>query len=67
MTAGVAAAAVTLPPATAATAIGLTGCTLAVLMMSSPLAVIKTIVKEKNTSAMPFAISFATLLNATSW
>jgi len=64
---GAIAAAAMLPAATAATALGLAGCTSAVLLMASPLAVIRTIIKEKNTSAMPFATSFATLLNASSW
>jgi len=65
--AGVLGAAALLPAATAAHVIGLTGCTCAVLLMSSPLAVIRTIIKEKNTSAMPFATSLATFLNALSW
>jgi len=64
---GVAGAALTLDPATAATGIGLTGCTLAVILMSSPLATIKTVIKDKNTAALPFAPSFATFLNAVSW
>ena len=35
--------------------------------MASPLAVIRTIVRDKNTSAMPFATSLATFLNASTW
>jgi len=64
---GVAGAALTLDPATAATGIGLTGCTLAVILMSSPLATISTVIKDKNTAALPFAPSLATFLNALSW
>lgn len=59
--------ALTLPPAVAANYIGLTGCTLAVVLMASPLATVKTVIKDKNTAAMPFATSLATLLNAVSW
>eukprot|EP00055_Hartaetosiga_balthica_P003580 m.8304 g.8304 ORF g.8304 m.8304 type:complete len:303 (+) comp3078_c0_seq1:225-1133(+) len=47
--------------------IGLVGDVLAVILMASPLATIKTVIKEKSTRALPFAISFATLLNASSW
>jgi hypothetical protein len=46
-----------LAPATAAHCIGLMGCTLAVILMSSPLATIKTVIETKNTSSMPFVMS----------
>jgi solute carrier family 50 protein (sugar transporter) len=51
----------------AVAAVGLLGCTLAVLVMSSPLAVIATVVATKDTSSMPFVTSLATFLNAASW
>lgn len=57
----------TLPLADAAHYIGLTGCTLAVILMGSPLATLKTVIETKNTSAMPFATSLATFFNAASW
>lgn len=59
--------AVMLDAPTAAHYIGLTGCTLAVILMASPLATLKTVIDTKNTSAMPFMTSLATLFNAASW
>ena len=59
--------ALTLPTAAAAQYIGLTGCALAVILMASPLATLKTVIATKNTSAMPFATSLATFMNAASW
>jgi solute carrier family 50 protein (sugar transporter) len=56
-----------LPAADAAHYIGLTGCTLAVILMASPLATLKTVIQTKNTSAMPFTTSLATFMNASSW
>eukprot|EP00056_Hartaetosiga_gracilis_P017652 m.8008 g.8008 ORF g.8008 m.8008 type:complete len:323 (+) comp5983_c0_seq1:43-1011(+) len=47
--------------------IGIVGDVLAVILMASPLATIKTVLKEKSTRALPFAISLATLFNAASW
>jgi len=64
---GVAVAAATLESSVAATGIGLTGCTLAVILMSSPLATMKTVIRDKNTAALPFAPSLATFLNAVAW
>ena len=52
--------AVTLPAVDAAHYIGLTGCTLAVILMASPLATLKTVIQTKNTSAMPFMTSLGT-------
>lgn len=64
---GVAAMGALLPAADAAHYIGLTGCTLAVILMASPLATLKTVIQTRNTSAMPFATSLATFMNASSW
>jgi len=59
--------AATLPAADAAHYIGLTGCALAVILMASPLATLKTVIATRNTSAMPFVTSLATLFNASAW
>lgn len=64
---GVGLAALTMQPASAATVIGLTGCTLAVILMASPLATMRTVIASRNTSSMPFATSVAGFLNASSW
>ena len=53
--------AVMLDAPTAAHYIGLTGCTLAVILMASPLATLKTVIDTKNTSAMPFMTSLGGL------
>lgn len=55
--AGVSGLALALPVAEAAPYIGYTGCTLAVILMSSPLATMATVIRDKNTAAMPFVTS----------
>mmetsp|Transcript_19791 Transcript_19791/g.19902 ORF Transcript_19791/g.19902 Transcript_19791/m.19902 type:complete len:217 (+) Transcript_19791:42-692(+) len=47
--------------------LGSIGCGLAVFLMASPLATIKTVLRDKTTAAMPFPISFLGWLNAASW
>jgi len=47
--------------------IGYMGCTLAIILMSSPLAAMGTVLKTKSTASMPFVQSLATFMNATSW
>lgn len=65
--AGVAGVVLTLPFDTAAHYVGLTGCTVAVILMASPLAALKTIIKEKSTASMPFLTSVAVFFNAAAW
>jgi solute carrier family 50 protein (sugar transporter) len=55
--------ALTLPLADAQTYIGWTGCTLAVILMSSPLATVATVIKEKSTASMPFFMSLVRIHN----
>ena len=59
--------ATTLPLEVASHSIGLTGCALAVFMMSSPLAVIRTVIKDKSTAALPFITSAAVFFNSSTW
>jgi solute carrier family 50 protein (sugar transporter) len=47
-----------LPAAQAQANIGLLGCTLAVILMSSPLATLATVIRDKSTASMPFIMSF---------
>lgn len=47
--------------------LGTMGCCLAVIVMGSPLATLRTVIRDRSTSAMPFGISLATWLNAISW
>ena len=47
--------------------IGVLGCFLSVLLSGSPLAVMKTVVQEKSTTALPFTTSFVIWLNSISW
>jgi solute carrier family 50 protein (sugar transporter) len=49
------------------TSIGLVGCALAVLVSGSPLATIRTVIRDKSTAALPFLSSMFTWLNACSW
>eukprot|EP00898_Chlorokybus_atmophyticus_P001317 jgi/Chlat1/2186/Chrsp17S02748 len=69
--AGVAAAAAgmatMLSAPTSITGIGLLGCTMAIILMGSPLAAMSTVIKEKSTASMPFAMSLATFCNAMAW
>lgn len=59
--------AIMLPTATASSVLGIGGSVAAVVLMSSPLAVIKTVLKNKDTSAMPFLTTIATFGNASLW
>mmetsp|Transcript_11140 Transcript_11140/g.16684 ORF Transcript_11140/g.16684 Transcript_11140/m.16684 type:complete len:221 (+) Transcript_11140:324-986(+) len=47
--------------------VGISGCTMAVILLSSPLAVMGKVIKDKSTAALPFGASLAGFLNATSW
>jgi solute carrier family 50 (sugar transporter) len=47
--------------------LGLIGCVLAVILSGSPLATVKTVIRDKSTAALPFATSLTTWLNALSW
>ena len=47
--------------------IGVLGCSLSVLLSGSPLAVMKTVIQEKSTTALPFTTSFVIWLNSISW
>lgn len=47
--------------------IGVLGCFLSVLLSGSPLAVMRTVVQEKSTTALPFTTSFVIWLNSISW
>jgi len=47
--------------------VGYLGCSIAVLLMSSPLAAMGTVIRTKSTASMPFAQSIATFFNAISW
>eukprot|EP00471_Norrisiella_sphaerica_P002466 CAMPEP_0184482698 /NCGR_PEP_ID=MMETSP0113_2-20130426/4274_1 /TAXON_ID=91329 /ORGANISM="Norrisiella sphaerica, Strain BC52" /LENGTH=293 /DNA_ID=CAMNT_0026862591 /DNA_START=149 /DNA_END=1030 /DNA_ORIENTATION=- len=47
--------------------VGTTGCVMAVILLSSPLAVMGKVIKEKSTAALPFGASLAGFLNAGSW
>jgi solute carrier family 50 (sugar transporter) len=47
--------------------IGVLGCSLSVLLSGSPLAVMKTVIQERSTTALPFTTSFVIWLNSISW
>jgi uncharacterized protein with PQ loop repeat len=47
--------------------VGVLGCALSVAMSGSPLAVIRTVIREQSTAAMPFWISVVTWFNNLSW
>jgi len=47
--------------------LGYIGCILAVVLSGSPLATLKTVVKDKSTASLPFLPSLTTWLNALSW
>ncbi|EGD77807.1 hypothetical protein PTSG_08897 [Salpingoeca rosetta] len=65
--AAVTGAALALPTEQVVPYIGLTGDVLAVILMASPLATIRTVLAEKSTKAMPFATSLATFFNGACW
>jgi len=47
--------------------LGIMGNVIAVGFFSSPLAVMKTVIKEKSTESMPFVVTLATSLNCMAW
>ncbi|GAB5364344.1 hypothetical protein AAMO2058_000961600 [Amorphochlora amoebiformis] len=47
--------------------VGTTGCVMAVILLSSPLAVMGKVIKDKSTAALPFGPSIAGFLNASAW
>jgi solute carrier family 50 protein (sugar transporter) len=63
----VTAGALMMPAAQVAPYIGYLGDVVAVVLMASPLAVVRTVLKEKSTRAMPFGTSVATFFNAICW
>eukprot|EP00730_Choanoeca_flexa_P008707 TRINITY_DN12526_c0_g1_i1.p2 TRINITY_DN12526_c0_g1~~TRINITY_DN12526_c0_g1_i1.p2 ORF type:complete len:295 (+),score=61.05 TRINITY_DN12526_c0_g1_i1:2292-3176(+) len=63
----VSAAAMMLPADQVAPYIGYLGNAVAVVLMTSPLAVMKTVLEQKSTKAMPFPQSLATFCSATCW
>lgn len=50
-----------------ASLVGVLGCILSVLLSGSPLAVVKTVLKEKSTAALPFSTSAIMWLNSLCW
>merc|ERR1712013_307689 len=51
----------------AATVLGTFGMSTAVVLMASPLAVVGTVIKNKSTASLPFAMSLAMTLNGLCW
>jgi len=47
--------------------LGSFGCVSAVILMASPLTVVKTVIDQKSTQSMPFVVSLAMTLNGMSW
>lgn len=47
--------------------IGIVGCGLAVLVMGSPLATLKSVIQTKSTASLPFTTSFMGFCNSLSW
>lgn len=47
--------------------LGLLGCLISVALMASPLAAMGTVLKERSTASMPFAVSALTTLNVLVW
>ena len=47
--------------------LGSIGVCMAIFLMGSPLATLATVIKEKNTNALPFYTSLTTFMNALSW
>jgi solute carrier family 50 protein (sugar transporter) len=47
--------------------VGMVGCSMAVLFMGSPLAVMRSVIREKSTASLPFFTSLIIWLNALSW
>lgn len=48
-------------------ALGMSGCVLSILVTASPLAVIRTVIQEKSTAALPFATSLIMFVSSASW
>ena len=59
--------AIIIPKPEVETVIGSCAVILVVILFSSPLAVIQTVLKEKNTSAMPFWTTIAIFINCILW
>jgi len=64
---GVGAIIYSFPAEEAKSYIGYMGCTLAIILMASPLAAMGTVLKTKSTASMPFVQSLATFMNASAW
>lgn len=47
--------------------LGSFGCASAVVLMASPLTVVKTVIEQRSTESMPFIVSLAMTLNGVSW
>ena len=47
--------------------VGLLGCCLAVIVMGSPLATLKTVLTDKSTASLPFWTSISGWINSLSW
>lgn len=47
--------------------LGLVGVCLSVILMGSPLATLRTVIKDRSTNSLPFLTSATTFLNALSW
>lgn len=47
--------------------IGMIGCALSVAVSGSPLVVVRTVIRERSTAALPFSISMVAWLNAACW
>lgn len=47
--------------------LGTCGCVLSILVTASPLAVIRTVIREKSTAALPFATSVILFVSSASW
>ena len=47
--------------------LGTFGCATAIVLMASPLTVVKTVIAQKSTAAMPFAVSLAMTMNGFCW
>ena len=47
--------------------LGSLGCVLAIVLTGSPLATLRTVLKDKSTAALPFITSLAAFCNSASW
>ena len=55
------------PPALAANILGLIGNACVIGMFAGPLTVMRTVIAEKSTAALPFGMTIATLINCSLW